>query len=255
METLSGVKWRADLEKWGIPSEILNSAPTSPWIHPVELFQVPEIIEETPTSIIAREISPESVLDIGCGGGIGAFALTPPANRVIGVDHQYEMLEVFTQNANKRGVASEIFAGFWPAVGKEAPKADVVLALHVLFNVSNIEEFLLAMDEHAKKRVVIEIPRHHPQTDSNYLWKHFWDLDRPTQPEASCVIEILNELGIKANIKLWDGNLRSEIPIDKNVEFTRIRLCLDSNKDKEIKDLLLQQPKKKRALATIWWDK
>ena len=255
MKTLSGDKWRTALQNWGIPSEILNSAPTNPWIHPLELFQVPEEIEVTLTSSIALEVNPNSVLDIGCGGGIGAFALTPPANEVFGVDHQEEMLDDFSRNAAKRGVKSSIYSGFWPEISDQVPEADVVISLHVLFNVSNIEDFLLALNEHAKKRVIIEIPQHHPQFEANYLWKHFWNLDRPENPEALDIIEILKELGINAQIKTWEGNPRTEISIEKNVEFTRIRLCLNANKDEEIKKLLLESPRKKRSLATIWWDK
>src|SRR5512141_917000 len=95
--------WARSLAAWSIPSEILTQAKTSPWIHPPILFQIPEKIDETISHSRAREALPSggSVLDVGCGGGIASFALTPPASHVIGVDHQGEMLEMFAENAKK----------------------------------------------------------------------------------------------------------------------------------------------------------
>jgi len=34
--------------------------------------------------------------EVGCGGGIAAFATVPPVRHVIGVDHQPEMLDMFS---------------------------------------------------------------------------------------------------------------------------------------------------------------
>ena len=255
MRTKAGDSWRNSLSAWGIPYEILNQAPVSPWIHPVELFQVPDEITITPSHLKALEIKPDSVLDVGCGGGVAAFALVPPATKVIGVDHQPEMLQVFAANAVKRKVAAEIFEGFWPEVAQQTPKADVVVSHHVLYNVSEIESFLIELGSHANKRVVIEIPQQHPQSDANYLWKHFWQLERPNTPTPESIIEILKELGIQGHVEYWESQMGPKVDIDKNVEFTRIRLCLDKSKDAVIKNLLLARPTTARKLATIWWDK
>ena len=87
---------------WAIPQEIVDATPENPWIHPLALFQVPERIETTFSHTCAAAALPVggSVLDVGCGGGIAAFALTP--TRVIGVDHRSEMLEMFASNASSR---------------------------------------------------------------------------------------------------------------------------------------------------------
>ncbi len=93
---------------------------------------MPERIESTFSHARAREALPSggSVLDVGCGGGIAACAVVPPASHVIGVDHQREMLEMFTANASGRGVSSEVFEGFWPEVATRLPNANVVLSHH-----------------------------------------------------------------------------------------------------------------------------
>ena len=255
MNTLAGNKWREDLDNWGIPEVILKQAPTNPWIHPVDLFLVPNEIVETFSHTKAREVSPETVLDIGCGGGIAAFALVPPATKVFGIDHQPEMLVQFNEEAKRRNVDSVTHEGFWPEISDKVSKADVVVSHHVLFNVKNIEEFLLECNSHAAKRVVIEIPERHPQSDANFLWEHFWGIERPNSPKANDILDILSELGINAQIQNWEGKARATTDINKSVEYARIRLCLDSSKDEEIKRLLSAHVSAPRMLATIWWDK
>jgi SAM-dependent methyltransferase len=255
---LSGENWRKQLAAWAIPKEILDQAEESPWIHPPALFEIPEIISDTPSHQIAREVLSEnsSVLDIGCGGGIAAFALVPPASFVFGVDHQPEMLEMFTKNAQDRQVKSDVALGFWPEVASQTPLADVVTAHHVLYNVPQVESFLQNMNEHALKRVVIEIPTKHPLSNMSELWRHFWRLERPDSPDYSNLLEVVTEMGFEPKFKVWSGEMRSETNIEQAAEFMRIRLCLPKSRVSDVKEFLQAQPKQsKRELATIWWDK
>ena len=249
--------WREKLESWAIPQEILDQAPESPWIHPPALFQIPQLIEMSPSHERAFEALPEngSILDIGCGGGIAAFAMGKKAGKVIGVDHQDEMLEMFSENARARATESKVHLGFWPAISDEVEIADVVVAHHVVYNVLEIVPFLEAMNAHALKRVVIEMPQHHPLSNLSGAWKHFWNLDRPIKPTPKDLLNVLHDMGINAHLQLWSGPVRVEQNPEKTVEFTRIRLCLDKRQDSEINQFLANNPQPvQRDLATIWWD-
>ena len=257
METKSGNRWRELLANWAIPQSILDQAPEDPWIHPPVMFQVPTEISDSISHQRAREAVPVggTVLDVGCGGGIAAFALTPPASHVIGVDHQGEMLEMFAENARARGVSAEVFKGFWPAVASGVPIADVGVAHHVVYNVPEIENFLMAMNEHASRRVVLELPQRHPLAIASPLWKHFWNLDRPLDPTPLDLVAVLQDLGINAHLELWDGPMRSEVDIEQAAHFSRIRLCLPEACEGQVLEFLKQQPPEvMRNLATIWWD-
>lgn len=256
-EETEQAKWARALSAWAIPQAIIETAPENPWIHPPVLFQVPEQIELTFSHACAAEALPVggSVLDVGCGGGIAAFALAPPAGHLIGVDHQSEMLEMFASNATSRGVSAEVFAGFWPAVAGQVPQADVVVSHHVAYNVADVAPFLQALNSHAKNRVVIEIPTHHPLTNISAAWKYFWNLDRPTSPSAMELVAVLKEIGIRAHWHIWSGPMREPADIDQESEFLRIRLCLPLQRLEEVKDFLREHPMpRQRELATIWWD-
>lgn len=255
--TTATEQWKSDLALWAIPQEILDQAVEKPWIHPPALFEIPAVIKDSLSHQRAREAMPAggSVLDIGCGGGIAAFAITPPASHVVGVDEQQEMLNLFTNNAAKFGVTSETVLGQWPAVADVTPVADVVTVHHVVFNVGEIAPFLAALNSHARKRVVIEAPVVHPMTNMSDGWKHFWNLIRPTVPHAGDLISVLDEMGIKANIEYFE----SEILLDKKVEgangFIRRRLCLPEERQGEIDAFLADNPRPdRRQLAVIWWD-
>lgn len=249
-------KWRSSLTQWGIPQEILDQAPENPWIHPAALFQVPDLIELNPSHIRAREVNPDSLLDIGCGGGVAAFACTPPATKVFGVDHQQSMLDMFCENAKRRGVEVKTFLGDWPDVSDTVPNADVVTCHHVVYNVSKIEEFVAALNAHANKRVVIELPELHPLSNMSAAWKHFWNLGRPSSPSASDFLKVLHEVGIEASMEYFAGEMRNDVDFDSQVRFMRIRLCLPESREGEVRQFMSENPAtSSRRLATIWWDK
>ena len=255
--TTAAERWKADLALWAIPKEILDQAVEKPWIHPPALFEIPEVIKDSLSHQRSREAVPVggSVLDIGCGGGIASYAITPPASHVIGVDEQQAMLDLYTANAEKHSVTSETVLGQWPAVADVTPVADVVTVFHVAYNVGEIVPFLAALNSHARKRVVIEVPIVHPMSNMNEGWKHFWNLIRPTVPAASDLISVLDEMGIKANIEYFE----SEILLDKKVDgtngFIRRRLCLPEERQGEVDAFIAENPMpERRKLAVIWWD-
>ena len=254
---ISSEKWKSDLEAWSIPKEIIDKAPESPWIHPPSLFQIPKLIDLTPSHQKAFEALPAdgSILDIGCGGGIAAFAMGKKAGLVIGVDHQIEMLEMFSENAKERHIDSKVYEGFWPEIESRVEVADVAVAHHVVYNVQDIVPFIKAMNSHARKRVVIEMPQHHPLSNLSEAWKFFWKLDRPVNPTPQDFVDVLSELGINAHLQLWDGQLRQERNMDEAVRFTRIRLCLPESREAEVRRFLENHPSSEiRPLATVWWD-
>lgn len=250
-------EWRDALDAWALPEEIVNSAPENPWIHPPVLFGIASDIAPSPSHQRAREVLAhgDTVLDVGCGGGIAAFALTPPATHVVGVDSQPEMLAMFRANAIARALTCETVEGVWPNVAPRTPRANVVTAHHVVYNVADIGPFLLALDDHAKSRVVLEMPDRHPLAPMADAWRHFWNLERPQGPTPDDLLNVLREVGVPARREQWHGEMRVERDLGQAAHFMRIRLCLPASREGEVSDFLQshEQPTS-RSLSTIWWD-
>ncbi|MFZ0157683.1 MAG: methyltransferase domain-containing protein [Kineosporiaceae bacterium] len=251
--------WADALAAWRIPEDILAQAPQSPWIHPVELFTVDDEVPDSPSHALARAaLGPGgSVLDIGCGGGRAAFAITPPATAVVGVDHQQGMLEAFAEAAERHGVGHTEILGDWPEVAAQTPVADVAVAHHVAYNVADLAGFACAAGDHARSRVVFELPDRHPLSAMAPLWRHFWNLERPDGPTADDALAVLREAGLDAHLETWEetGDRRPDLPLQRRVEFTRVRLCLPADRDHEVAEVLAAQgPPRPRRLAALWWD-
>jgi SAM-dependent methyltransferase len=259
-------RWALELQQWGIPAHILERAPQSPWIHPTESFRpTAEPIVDTPSYRRAVEALDDalrhggdgSVLDVGCGGGRASLALVPPARVLVGLDQQASMLEMFATEAAARSVVAQTVLGAWPAVATQVPVCDVVVCHHVLFNVADLGPFVVALTEHARRRVVVEIPMHHPLANLTAAWKRFWDLERPTGPTAFDAAAVLTEVGIEVNVDEFEQPDpkadRAEVT-DRDVEHTRVRLCLSADRDPEVRSFLEHLPRPPRRIVTLWWD-
>ena len=257
MTTSAFARWASALPEWGIPRAILDAAPQSPWIHPVSSFTPGDDVHvDVPSRLRALESLPQggSVLDVGCGGGRAAFGLVPPAGRVVGVDHQQGMLDVFAEQAARREVACETILGDWPDVADRTPVCDVVVCHHVFYNVADLRPFVEALTSHARRRVVVEIPQHHPRSSLTPLWRHFWNLERPVAPTHVDALEAVRETGVDAHLEEFTQPLPAGAISDEQVANTRIRLCLSPDRDDEVRASLAAPPVTERRLAALWWD-
>ena len=242
--TDAATRWADRLGRWAIPDEILAQAPVSPWQHDTAMFVVDDTLDrDTPAAEIARAVLPAaggSVLDVGCGGGRAALSLVPPVELVIGVDQSPAMLAEFSRAAAEAGVRSTTVEGRWPDVEDATPVADVVVCHHVAYNVADIEPFLLALTARARLAVVLVLPPRHPLSAWNDAWRHFWGLERPTEPTADDLAEVLSGLGLDA--ERWDVPrpplARATADTGSRIPSARRRLCLSEDRDDELASYL-----------------
>ena len=265
-------RWREHLQRWAIPPEILAAAPESPWGFPTELFRARgarggDRESTTPTTARALERLPEAgrVLDVGCGGGATSLPLAGRAGTLVGVDAQEDMLEGFLANARAAGVLAVAVRGRWPEVADTVDPVDVAVAGHVLYNVADLEPFVLRLAARAD-RVVFELTDRHPLAWMNDLWLHFHGLERPTGPSSHDALDLLGEIGLDATLEGWEAP-----PVSGFAEradalgLARRRLCLPSSRDDELASVLGPRlaeqgglwsvgPLASQRLATIWFD-
>jgi hypothetical protein len=101
---------------------------------------------------------------------------------------------------------------------------------------------------------VVELPVHHPLSGLSDLWEHFWGLRRPTSPTAEDALVAMRRLGFDAHLERFEVPMPERPVTDRDVEHTRIRLCLPADRDAELGELLRARPVRPRELATLWWD-
>lgn len=253
-------RWADLLGRWAIPEHVLRAAPESPWGYPTKLF-----VEAARVALAAESPSPSqfralqalngagTVLDVGAGGGAASLPLVPPAGRIVAVDESKDLLEAFDAAAEDRGVPHTMVLGRWPEVAGRVDHADLVVCHHVVYNVADIVAFLTALDDHAGRRVVIELTESHPQADLNPLWRALHGIDRPEGPVADDLIALLGAMGIAVHSERFARPaLWAHVDRAQQVAFARRRLCVGPERDREIERML---PAGDRRLVTLWWDR
>ena len=238
-------RWRDQLDGWAIPAEILAAAPESPWGFPVGLFRSRAHRAgsgpPTPSNTEAARHLPAggSVLDVGAGAGAASLPLAGTAGRLVGVDELPEMVAAFLAAADAAGVDAEAVEGRWPEVAGRVGPADVVVCHHVLYNVADLAPFALALTDHARARVVVQLTARHPLSSLSPLWRRFHGLERPRGPVAGDAETALRALGLEVVREDWTTpHVASFERFEDLVAFARRRLCLPAERDPEIAEAL-----------------
>jgi SAM-dependent methyltransferase len=265
-------RWRDALRAWAIPDAILAAATESPYGFPVEAMrhraERSVSAPPTPTTIRARETLPEggTLLDVGVGGGSTSLPLADRVSVIVGVDASSSMLETFAETARAAGVRTETIEGGWPDMAEGAPACDVVVCGNVLYNVPDLGPFVVALEEHARRRVVLELTGEHPLAWMNDLWLRFHDLERPTSPTAEDARDALRELGIEPG---WAERTVEPQPSgferrEDALALVRRRVCLPPDADDALAEALGPRLRSTDGLwsagpastriVTMWWD-
>ena len=264
--TEPGIRWKEQLAMWAIPDRILARAEVPPWSHDPAAFAVDDTLSDGPIHELAREMLPVeggSVLDVGCGGGRSSIPLVPRAASITAIDESPAMLERFAQAAREVGVHHTEILGRFPDVvhaaemsGQPLSPSDVVVCHHVLFNVAELEPFVVALTAMARLGVVVVIPRRHPLTPWNPAWKHFWNIDRPTGPTSDDAVAVVRALGFDPEVFINEKpalSRRAEDPRLLAASALR-RLCLPAERSAEVERWLAENPPEfMREVVVIRW--
>ncbi|HEY6538032.1 MAG TPA: class I SAM-dependent methyltransferase [Candidatus Dormibacteraeota bacterium] len=256
----AAARWASALGEWAIPEEILAQAPAPPWVLPPALFRVGHESPDDPgrpSLEMARLALGDggTVLDVGCGGGAASLPLAPPATSIVGFDQEPAMLSQFAGAFRRRGIPHRTVEGSWPPGAGAVEPADVVVCNHVVYNVAEIEPFILELSAKARRRVVVELTATHPTAPFNFLWQRFWGLDRPIEPTSSLFLEVLSELGLELEAQAFERPPAPHaISKEEYTAFVRQRLCLNQDRDHEVQAALEGQwPLGVGQLVAVSW--
>jgi len=260
------------MREWKLPDSILAAAPESPWGFPVQVFRSRVELAEPGSLTFSNERAYEalptggSVLDIGVGAGAASLPLQPRSGLIVGVDSSAGSLTEFRRQARRIGATVRTMRGEWPGIARRAPVTDVVVCNHVVYNVADLEPFALAMDAHARCRVVVEVTARHPTAWMADLWLRFHGLDRPTRPDADDAASLLRGLGLDVHTHSETSRRAHGGFPDRGdaVAWIRRRLCLDASRDAEVAAALGDRLREEdgfwsasggdEPVVTLWWD-
>jgi SAM-dependent methyltransferase len=256
----AATRWREALEGLAIPPEILAGVHESPWVLSERAFarRADEAAARPggPTRDRAEETlaEPGTILDIGSGAGAASLPLAGRATKLTAVDEKPGMLRACAERAARAGLPVELVEGRWPDVAGRTGPADLVLAVHVIYNVPDLPGFAAALTGHARRRVVCEITECHPLTTLGPLWRRFHGLERPDGPVAADAVAVLREAGLEVDVERWGRPAEDNLPFAEFADVTRRRLCLPRERTPEVAAALREQgPEPPRELVTIWW--
>ena len=267
----AAVRWREDLERWAIPRRFTAAVADSPWALPTDVFKRRADRSLAEPSGVSYELAaealsrPGSVLDVGAGAGAASLPLARWATELIAVDANGSMLDAFRERAARVGIEAQSILGEWPGIAAATPVADVVVCHHVFYNAPDLAGFALALDRHARRRVVVELPEAHPMQALNPLWLRLHDLRRPDRPTVDDAVAVLREAGLRPRLQRWPRPPRPEYrSFEDLVAVTRQRVCLPPERTDELVDVLLDLgvdpahprdlPPHPDTVATLWWD-
>ena len=261
-------KWASALASWGIPQPILDAAPRDPWGFPVARFagRADRAVAdpggpsyEQAAAALADGLG--SVLDVGAGAGAASLPLAPLASLLTAVDNDEVMLDAFSERAESIGIAYAIVQGSWPTVAPHVAAHDVVVAHHVVYNVPAIGSFLSALTDHARRKVVLELPPRHPLSWMTPLWEQFHGISRPVSPTVEDLVAVLNELEVAGlTVVPWlrddpsaaDGSDNEDI--SERAALVTQRLCLPSEREPEVAEALVDMDNGyHREVVTVSW--
>ena len=260
--------WRRQLEAWRIPQPLLDQVTESPYSWPVSLWKRRDrSVRMTPTMDRILALEPASVLDIGAGVGGSCLPLAERGVAVTALERDEGMADGLRDLAREKGLSISVVNGAWPEDQASVGRFDIVTASHVVHNVPDLGPFLLAMEAHASRAVVIQEFSVHPWAHLGPYYRALHDLERPTGPTDRDLAAVIEEvLGVVPVVESW----HQDRPVtyqswDELLDFYGRRLVLPERRRSELRPLLeadfeetadgLQEKDRRRSKVTVWWRK
>lgn len=249
----ASTRWRELLQARAVPAEIRAAAAHDPYRHDPRRFAAPEQPPDTPSrrAGLALLDGGGTVLDVGCGAGAASLALLPAATHLTGTDHAEDMLDAFSAECDRRGVAHRTVLGAWPETVGEVGTVDVVVCHHVGYNTAELAPFVAALDAAARRGVVIEMTAEHPTAWLDPLWERFHGLHRPPAATYRDALAVLNEVGLYPEVQHWDRPPRDDTRAQ--AELATRRLCLPPDRTDEVAAAIAELPPRRGGIVTLSW--
>ncbi|MBN2113214.1 MAG: class I SAM-dependent methyltransferase [Acidimicrobiia bacterium] len=266
----AAARWRAYLEGWALPADLLAAVPDSPYVWPADLYRRRQRAEAggppDPTARVVAGLLPGggSVLDVGAGTGRASLPIAAEGHRLTAVERNPAMAAVLRTEAETAGVEVRVIEGPWPEVAAEAGRHDVVVCTHVVYDIAELAPFLRGLHEAARVAVVLEAGERHPWANLIPYYRAMHHLERPDGPTAGLLVEVVGEvLRVTPEAEHWIGGDRMRFAdLQELVEFYRRRLLVPVARTAELADRLVPDIVEQdgwlslgseQGAVTLWW--
>ena len=245
IERVNPQQWREAMQTWALPESILRAAPESPWGFPDRAVPIASGAarsrERSPTATVARSRPCRS--EAPCSTSASAAARRRcrsirRCSRIIGVDSsRRHARRVSTPGAASRGqrCAPSRARGRRSQRERRSPMSSSATTSPTTSPTSRRSS--MALTEHARRRVVMEITSRHPTAWMADLWLRFHGARPPdparcqTTPCRSCAASVCTFAGTRALQARGAGGFERR---EDAVAWIRRRLCLDAGRDAEV---------------------
>ena len=206
-----------------------------------------------------------SVLDVGAGRGRASLPLAVVGHDLTAVEPDAGMADGFEEEAARLGVSARLVRGRWPDVAGSVPKADVVMSANVVYDVAVIGPFVTALNDTARRGVVVEMTERHPRVITAPLFRAVHGVERPDGPSVDDLVAVIGEeLGVRPDVERWERSASMWFESwDEILAFYGRRVSLPIARRPELRPLLEPQVTEKDGRlyvgdrvgrhCTLWW--
>ena len=148
-----------------------------------------------------------TVLDVGCGPGRFALALARHAREVVALDWSPAMVAIVAARARRAGMANvRCVAGRWEEV--DVAPVDVSICSYVLPLAQDPARFLAKLNATTRRRAFVYMGAAPVDLALDPLWRHFHGSPRRPGPTYLDAVDVLAELGIRAEVEVVEVPVR-----------------------------------------------
>ena len=143
----------------------------------------------------------DEIIEIGGGAGRIGLPLAGRARSLVNVEPSAAMREQFGICVAEYGIENvEVIASMWPT--ESAMSADLMLTVDVTYFIAEIEPFLRAMHEAARRRVLILTWTVPPPNVDAALFRAALGVEEQPSPSYRELLPVLWEMGIDAEVRI-----------------------------------------------------
>ena len=203
---LATQRWKQMVETEHAQSERMRGEvppPSDHWRPYAQQFKAdPRRIDDDLVNRLLEEVAPQStILDVGAGGGRLALPLALRCRHLVAVEPSISMATVLNQQASDFSIENlSLVESTWEDA--EVEPADLVICVHVLYVVREIEPFIRKLEAHANQRVLVVLFEAPPQSQTYALWKQVHGEERLALPSLPEFQDVLSQLGVDFHLDM-----------------------------------------------------